>query len=108
MTDILDTYLSTFAPMRRARVQAVLRRVVRHNGECVPRHALIERKIAQGYTVRPDARWGRMLMNENDGAFLVEADISKTAMDYAEFLECACSARKDWFKLRRRLVRGAR
>lgn len=80
-----EEFLATFAPMQRAKAEAALDRQMRFDGRYCFRGTEVERRIAEGCTVMLSRQGERRLAWPN-GVFLDEKQISKTAMDYAEFL----------------------
>ena len=83
---MLESFLNTFSPMQAAKARACLEMVVKHNGgDLFRRFALIELKVANGATVTTRKSGERVLMNQ-DGSWLDKQNITKTGIDYAEFL----------------------
>ena len=79
-------FLEPMSPMRRQKVANTLETKVRYNGqELLSRRSLVERKIDEGATVIVTPSGERRLMSP-DNSFMLEQDISKTGMDYAEYL----------------------
>lgn len=78
-------FVAQMNPMQKARVIATLRNQIRANGRIVSRQDLVyERVMAGDYTVIAHPTDKRRFGTED--TFLIENDISKTAMDFAEFL----------------------
>jgi hypothetical protein len=75
-----------FGPMtaiKRARVIATLNRTIRVNGTLGTRMDLIEKLVCDGYRVVHCRGRRELTIGER---FLIESDITKTGMDYAEYL----------------------
>lgn len=87
-SDRIDAEIAAFTAnmtqVAAGKARAALLASVRSGGEVVSRKGLVEARIERGYSVSGDAgdRW---LVNA-EGAGLSEKQITKTAMDYAEFL----------------------
>lgn len=82
----LDRFLATIrSPRLRGRMDAALNKVVNVNGEPNPRYKHIENLVDAGYRVGSDPTFGRVLESPR-GSFLTQKDLTKTALDYAEFL----------------------
>jgi hypothetical protein len=83
---MLDKFLSTLNPMQAAKARQCLEMFVKHNGgDIYRRHVLIETKLTAGAKVELRRNGERVLMNPN-GSWLDRANITKTGLDYAEFI----------------------
>ena len=82
---MLAKFLATFEPMQRAKVEAALLRQQRWDGRPAFRHVEMERRVREGAKIELSRQGTRRLVNPS-GSFLDEAQITKTAMDYAAFL----------------------
>ena len=84
---MLSEYLSSLNPMRAAKARAALEMFVKHNGGGIyRRHILIESKMASGARITTRKNGERVLMNP-DGSWLDTMNITKTGLDYAEYIE---------------------
>jgi hypothetical protein len=81
----VDNFISTMKPMAAARAKSALERGIMSNGKLYTRSSLVESKVLAGAKVVLSPEGKRRLQIPN-GAFLDESQISKTAMDYAEYL----------------------
>jgi hypothetical protein len=73
-------------PAARARAIAVLEGSVRRNGVAVKRGDLIVLLVKEGWKVRRGSSLGRLIEDSKTGSYLLERDVTKTALDLAEFL----------------------
>lgn len=73
-------------PTARARAIAALEGSVRRNGVAVKRGDLIVMLVKEGWIVRKDPSKGRLIEDSKTGSYLLEKDVTKTALDLAEFL----------------------
>ena len=80
-------------PAIRQRIRNALNRLVSANGEIISRKALVMRAVNSGATV--GQREGQRAILYPRGAYNTERQISKTAMDFAEFLLAMRNARSD-------------
>jgi hypothetical protein len=80
----LDGFEKQFSDLQRGKVLAALNKTQGVNGVVATRKAHIRRLVGEGYTVA-SAKEGRRLIAP-DGSFFAEADLTKTALDYAEYL----------------------
>lgn len=82
----LEAFLAQFpSPMTRGKVRAALTRPMSLNGVLNLRHAHIEDYVREGrrvVTVSGEVR----LENPQTGCFFTEVDLTKTAINYAQFL----------------------
>lgn len=76
-------FFGRLTALKRARVLSTLNRTIRVNGTLGTRREIIEYLVCSGYRV-VHCRGRRELTIE--GRFLIESDITKTGMDYAEYL----------------------
>jgi hypothetical protein len=72
-------------PHQKAKSITTLEFTVSHNGVVRSRGDLVVDLIGVGYTVQQSRSFGRILTSP-EGAFLSEKDLTKTGMDFAEFL----------------------
>jgi hypothetical protein len=77
-------YLDRFPPMRRAKVKAALLNVIRLNGRPVQRWQVAEKFAAEGFRVDVDR--GRIYHGAGGGFYALDSVISRTAVDYAQWL----------------------
>lgn len=84
LSPTLSAFVAGMTPLAKKRAIDVLRKQIAWNGLLAPRHAGIEQRVSKGWSVA--TRGGSRRFTAPDGGFLNENDISKTAMDYAEFL----------------------
>jgi hypothetical protein len=77
-------YVSSMPPMQRAKVSAALQKNITSNGVLQARSVLVEKWVAEGATVVQKA--DQRELTKPSGNYLLEKDLSKTAMDYAEWL----------------------
>lgn len=73
-------------PTARARAIAVLEGSVRRNGMPVKRGDLIVMLVKEGWKVRKRPSLGRLIEDSKTGSYLLERDVTKTALDLAEYL----------------------
>jgi len=73
-------------PTARARAIDVLEGSVRRNGVAVKRGDLIVMLVKEGWIVRRSSSLGRLIEDSKTGSYLLEKDVTKTALDLAEFL----------------------
>lgn len=82
----IDNYAQSLGdPKASARAKQTLERQRMINGKPDTQAAYIAREVVNGARVQAD-RNGRRVFMKPDGAFMYESDLSKTALDYAEFL----------------------
>jgi len=73
------------SPMQREKaLQALTTNVIR-KGKIQSRRDLMRLLVAEGWAVSDDRTYGR-IMQSPDGAFIQQNKLSKTALDYADFL----------------------
>ncbi len=84
LADDVDGFDAGMAPMARRRVIDALNKLICHGGKAIRRKDLIKGWLAQGAEVR-QTKFGRVLQLPN-GNFLTQADLTKTAIDYANYL----------------------
>ena len=80
-----DGFTAGMSPMQRARANAALDKLIRFNGKPETRRSWIEREVKLGATVVERPRWGRVLQDPR-GSFMEQAQLTKTGMDYADYL----------------------
>lgn len=85
--DYLHTFLDSFEPMRRAKVEKTLNTQVRRNGNnFAKRYKHVEHMVfSENYRIANHRKYGDIL-ERNDGVFMAADQITKTAIDYAKFL----------------------
>lgn len=81
----LSGFGASAEPKQLKNIENALSRNVTNRGRVISRKSLVEEKIGSGATVVQSPKGLRRLMSQ-DGSFLDESQISKTAMDYAEHL----------------------
>ncbi|HOG52580.1 MAG TPA: hypothetical protein PLT03_01770, partial [Bacillota bacterium] len=79
-----DTFTDGMLPMQAKRVNDALDRSIRHNGKLTTRRALVKALVDDGAAIVE--KNGERRLQRPNGNFLIEKDISKTAMDYADHL----------------------
>ncbi|MFA5706845.1 MAG: ParB/Srx family N-terminal domain-containing protein, partial [Candidatus Neomarinimicrobiota bacterium] len=79
-----DTFTDGMLPMQAKRVNDALDRSIRHNGKLTTRRAMVKALVDDGATIVE--KNGERRLQRPNGNFLIEKDISKTAMDYADHL----------------------
>lgn len=80
-----DGFTDAMTPAARARAHAALSKWMRVNGETDARGEHVRRLVAKGYRTVESKSYGRILQNP-EGSGLLEKDLSKTALDYADHL----------------------
>lgn len=80
----LQGFASDADPMRMKNIQDALAGNVKNGNRVISRKALVEEKIASGSSVLGSP--GKRRLVAQDGSYLDEQQIGKTAMDYAEHL----------------------
>jgi len=80
----LDDFESTLTPTSRARAIEALNAKIRINGVFQTRKQYIRDRVAQGAVVSTNSE-GRVLQSP-DGSYMRQRDITKFALDYAEYL----------------------
>jgi hypothetical protein len=83
-----DPFTADMTPMQRARAEKALAQQMSHNGTVRTRREIVDAMIADGATVVTHPKDGRRLMRP-DGSYIEEARLTKTAMDYAEYVSRA-------------------
>jgi hypothetical protein len=84
----LETFLSRLEPMQRAKAKAALEMQVRVNDkDFMLRHQLVESRVATG-AVLVDTKHSGLVLQDPEGAFLDQRNITKTGLHYAAFLTC--------------------
>jgi hypothetical protein len=79
-------YGETLSAMARARAIKALNKQVGFNGRFARRKDEIYRLVTQkGWRTAQQRSWGRVLQSP-DGAFLVQKDLTKTGLDFADYL----------------------
>jgi hypothetical protein len=81
----VDGFTSSMTPAQRQNADDALSVNMLHNGEMLTRRALVDKSVANGYTVVPNAKDRRRLMSPS-GSYIEEKRLTKTGMDYAEYL----------------------
>jgi hypothetical protein len=83
---MVQEFLAPMPPMNRKRAENALEMMVRVNGcySLVSRASLIEQRVSEGAVMA--ARKGEPILQRQDGAFLDARQITKTGLDYANFL----------------------
>jgi hypothetical protein len=79
-----DTFTDGMLPMQAKRVNDALDRSIQHNGKLTTRRAMVKALVDDGATIVE--KNGERRLQRPNGNFLIEKDISKTAMDYADHL----------------------
>lgn len=80
----MEEFAKGFSAMRKAKVLAALDTSVQNNGMVLTRKALIEEMVSEGAVVTV-AEGSKALMRPS-GSYLLQKHITKTGIDYAEFL----------------------
>ncbi len=80
-----DGYADQFSPLKRARIVKTLLKQQGINGVVDSRRNHLRRLIAEGRRVVTVK--GERILRSADGSFLTERDVTKTGMDYAEYLQ---------------------
>lgn len=80
----LNGFITNMPAIKQRKVEEVLDTLVRYKGVPITRRELIERKVKEGWTIEQH-KTGRRF-NSPDGYFQDEKMLTKTGMDYAEFL----------------------
>lgn len=78
-------FTDSMTPRARARADKALSRQVSVRGEFAPRGEHVETMVKSGYRVRTDPKLGSILESPT-GSFFTQKDLTKTGLDYAEFL----------------------
>ena len=81
-------FTRSMTPAQRARADAALSTQMRVNGEFDSRGAHIRKLVERGYRVTVHPKRGRIL-EQPSGSYLTERDLTKTALDFAQFLSTA-------------------
>lgn len=81
----VDDFTAFMPPMARAQALRALATLMRHNGTVRTRREIVEVMVGAGATVVAHPKDGRRLVRP-DGSFIEERRLTKTAMDYAEYL----------------------
>lgn len=79
-------FTDRLSPTARMRAITVLEGSVRRNGVSVKRGDLIVKLVKEGWIVRRDSSRGRFIENPKAESYLLEKDVTKIALDLAEFL----------------------
>jgi hypothetical protein len=77
--------------MAAKRAKDTLERTICSNGTYMSRAELVHLRISNGAVVDLSSWTGKRRLTNPDGSYLDETQISKTAMDYAEFLLAAAT-----------------
>lgn len=81
----IDGFADDKSPMARQKAKAALMTTVRSNGRYMTRRDLIREMVNEGAELADHKQFGRILRRPN-GAFIEQAKLTKTGMDYAEHL----------------------
>ena len=81
----ISSFVSSMTPMAQRRAMNALATAILSNGKPVSRSSLVERLVDAGRTVVLSQK-GKRRLQSPEGLFLAESQISKTAMDYADYL----------------------
>jgi hypothetical protein len=84
--DFLDAFLETLSPRQAAKAEETLLRQVSVQGTFDPRGKHIDRLIAEGYVAKTLPKHGRVMWSPEEQSWITEVDLTKTALDYAEFV----------------------
>ena len=80
-------YTDKLAPLARARAIEALGTEVRRGGRSIARGDLMVELVNKGWRVRVDPKKGRMIEDPETLTYLLQKDVSKIALDFAEFLQ---------------------
>jgi hypothetical protein len=80
----LDRFLAKLSPMARGKVGKAMTKEVSVQRKFAPRYKHIERLVREGYRIGTFR--GKRTMESPQGTFLTQRDLTKAALDYAEFL----------------------
>lgn len=83
--DDVDNFVAPMSRINAARARRALDTLMRHNGIIRTRREIVEVMVGAGATVVAHPKDGRRLMRPC-GAYIEEQRLTKTAMDYAEYL----------------------
>lgn len=76
-------FLSTLTPLLKGRVSKTFLKAIRHRGQVYKLGDLITKLVSEGWRVKE----GTMrILQEPSGIFLSQQDLTKTGLDYAEYL----------------------
>jgi len=76
----------SLTPAQKERYIAALKKVIRSNGQVVKIGDLVIERVKQGWVVRQSPSLGRVFEDPKGGALLLQKDLSKIALDFAEYL----------------------
>lgn len=82
--ELLTGFLKRFTPQRAGKIKASLLVKQRFNGKILSRKIFVEDAISDGADVVASA--GKRVLRWPSSSYMTEADITKTAMDYAAYL----------------------
>ena len=85
----LRDYLSNFENPKRGRIAYALRKKASVQGELAPRYQHMERLVSEGYTKVGTVGGKPTLENVNGSGFFFFSDLTKTGVDYAQWLASA-------------------
>jgi hypothetical protein len=80
-----EQFLAGLKPAQAAKAREALERGMGFRGEVHPRAKIIATLLGEGHALSTD-KTGKRRLTSPAGTFFSEADLTKTAMDYAEFL----------------------
>jgi len=81
----IEGFADDKANFQRARIVKILNVKMTYKGKLTTRKQLVRDNVAAGWTVQ-ETKGKRRFVSPED-TFLIETDITKTAMDYAEYLQ---------------------
>lgn len=85
----VDEFLNELSPMAKSKANAALNETMQRDNKILTRRKIIEDSIDNGYSVELDTkgnRGGKRILVSPTGTFIEEKRLTKTALDYAEFL----------------------
>jgi hypothetical protein len=82
----IDGFADKEEKLKKGRILKYLNESMNYQGKPYIRKELIREKIKKGWKIGKSQRHGKILEDEEGSSFLTKKDITKTAIDYAEYL----------------------